>query len=188
MSEKLQAGTKLDLIIEVWEDLDCESVGAHELKQIQSAIRRKFGDGAVESPASIARALADEGAVLRHPEILDYDTEWRRHRLLQEFPQDPFDVSSLEKAADSLITIEMLKEKLINEGDQKRLRALNELVLKYKEEVQLVARSKIVSDKKRLVAREITLWLTIWLQNADIFEDWFSLRQRSPDFIRLISE
>ena len=186
--KKWQARTKQDLIIEVWEYLDCESVGAHELKQIQDAISRRFGDGAVESPAAIARTLADEGAVLRHPEVLDYDTEWRQDFLMQEIPQDQFDFSSLERAADSLRAINLLRKKLHSDSDQKRLLALRELAIKYKQEVHLVAHSKIVEERNRLEAKEICYWLTIWLQDPDIFEDWFSLRRRSPEFIRLIHE
>jgi hypothetical protein len=71
MSErKWKSRTKRDLMIEVWEALDCESVGAIELEAIAQAVREKFGEGAVESHASVARLLADEGAELRHAEVL----------------------------------------------------------------------------------------------------------------------
>ena len=43
-----RARTKRDLIIEVWEALDCESVGARELDQIQQVLRKELGAGAVE--------------------------------------------------------------------------------------------------------------------------------------------
>ena len=59
----LQSRTKTDLIIEVWEKLDCESVGAAEISAIETVVLERFGDGAVESPMIIARILADEGAV-----------------------------------------------------------------------------------------------------------------------------
>ena len=78
---KWRARTIPDLIIEVWEALDCESVGARELKQIQQALQEKFGEGALESPAAIARTVADEGAVLRHPEVFDCDLKWRRQKM-----------------------------------------------------------------------------------------------------------
>ena len=69
--------TKLDLIIEVWEKLDCESVGAKEIEAIELVVRDKFGESAVDSPMIIARELADEGAELRHAEILKLDVERR---------------------------------------------------------------------------------------------------------------
>ena len=72
-----QARTKRDLIIEVWERLDCETVGARELDEIIGAVHERFGAGAVESPAQVARLLADEGAELRHAEVLEADARWR---------------------------------------------------------------------------------------------------------------
>jgi hypothetical protein len=32
-------------------------------------------------------------------------------------------------------------------------------------------------------AQEMVQWLNIWMQNADIFPEWLSLRRRSPEFI-----
>src|SRR5205085_5350789 len=75
--------TKRDLMIEVWEGLDCESVGARELEAVTEAVRERFGEGAVESPAATARLLADEGAEHRHAEVLDMDARWRT--------QDPYE-------------------------------------------------------------------------------------------------
>jgi hypothetical protein len=54
--------TKRELMIEVWERLDCESVGAAEIEAVMEAVRGRFGEGAVETPARVARLLADEGA------------------------------------------------------------------------------------------------------------------------------
>src|SRR3982750_2752266 len=65
------ARTKNDLIIEVWEKLDCESVGAAEVEAIEIVLNEQFGPGAVDSPMEIARAVADEGADLRHSELME---------------------------------------------------------------------------------------------------------------------
>ena len=69
--------TKKDLMIEVWEKLDCESVGAKEIEAIEIVVREKFGFSAVEYPMKIARLLADEGAELRHAEIMELDVQRR---------------------------------------------------------------------------------------------------------------
>src|SRR4028118_536044 len=69
--------TKYDLIMEVWEALDCESIGRAELEAIEEAVRGRFGEGALETPMTLARMLADEGAELRHHEILALDVERR---------------------------------------------------------------------------------------------------------------
>src|SRR4030095_11571497 len=95
--------TKNDLIIEVWEALDCESVGARELEQIQEELLGRFGEGAVDSPASIARPVADEGAVLRHPEVFDYDAKWRERRLAESSLPEGLSFTNLSEALESFV-------------------------------------------------------------------------------------
>ena len=171
--------TKRDLIIEVWEALDCESVGASELEQIQSALLDRFGDGAVDSPASIARTLADEGAVLRHPEVLDFDTEWREQNLSDLISPNELNFSGLENAAESIKKLDTIRQRL---DPQLEHQAVRELVLKIKDELQAMARSRIVGERERLEADEIVRWLTVWLQEPELFEEWLSLRQRSSEY------
>src|SRR5882724_7816962 len=91
---KWKSRTSHESIIEEWEDLDCESVGARELEQIQEVLREMFGEGACDSPASIARTLADEGAVLRHPEVFDYDTQWRERLISGVVPSESLSFSN----------------------------------------------------------------------------------------------
>jgi hypothetical protein len=188
IDKKWRARTKHDLTIEVWEDLDCESVGARELEQIQQTIRLRFGEGAVESPAAIARTLADEGAMLRHPEVLDCDAKWRERHIFGEVPMDQFDFSSLSEAAESIRRLEYLRRKFEHESEETELRRVHEMALAFKQESQLVSRSKVVAGKKRFEAREIAQWLTVWMQEPHIFEDWLNLRQRSPEFIHRFRE
>ena len=80
-----QSNSKDDLAIEVWEALDCESIGSRELQAIEKEIEDRFGVGAVDLPMRIARRLADEGAVLRHNEILALDVERRKATPLEQF-------------------------------------------------------------------------------------------------------
>ena len=68
------------LIIDVWKPMDKEVVGAPELESIQETIAERFGTSV--SPASIARALADHGVRLGHPEILQTDLHWRERNQL----------------------------------------------------------------------------------------------------------
>jgi len=187
-ANRWRARTKRDLIIEVWEDLDCDSVGAQELQQIQKVVSESFGEGAWESPAAIARTLADEGAVLRHPEVLDFDTQWREQNLTTLLLPDELNFSDLVESSKSITRLDELRRRLEGEGDQVRLRRLRELALSIKRESQRLARSKIAGEKKRAEAREIAQWLTVWLQEPDMFEDWLSLRRRSPEFIQLLDQ
>ena len=185
---KWRARTKQDLMIEVWEALDCESVGAPELEQIQAAVSERFGEGAVESPASIARTLADEGAVLRHPDVLNFDTEWRERELSALIAPDELNFSGLVEAAEAIKKLDELRNTLEQAGNDEKLRRLREIALTFKQEAQMVARSRILEKKPRLEAKEIAAWLTVWLLEPDLFADWLSLRRRSPEFIKLVQE
>jgi hypothetical protein len=127
--------------------------------------------------------LADEGALLRHPEVLDCDTRWRQQLSLESlFPEQP-SFSTLAQAADTIEKFDAVRKKFEEMGDEVGRVRLRELALKFKRELQLLTDSKTADEKKRLDAREMVQWLNIWLQNADIFPEWLSLRRRSPEFI-----
>jgi hypothetical protein len=187
------ARTRRDLIIEVWEALDCESVGARELEQIQRALGEKFGEGALESPAAIARTVADEGAVLRHPEVFDCDVKWRKQRLEKTRFGNELDFSDLSSAFESVVKIEearlQLQTKLHGGTGEKvarsknaQSRELRDTVIAAREELLLRGRSKILDDDQRRQAKEISDWLRIWLQAPELFSDWLDLRRRSPEY------
>src|SRR5688572_15070126 len=182
------ARTRRDLIIEVWEDLDCESVGARELEQIQEALSQKFGAGALESPASIARTVADEGAVLRHPEVFECDRKWREQMISGAQPLTSLSFSNLADASESIRNLESWRRNFAEDGNRVELRRLQEFALKTKQDLQLVARSRVVDAKRRIEAREVIQWLNIWMQDPLIFDDWLSLRKRSPEFVEKFSD
>ena len=178
---KWSARTIPELIIEVWEALDCESVGALELERIQHALREAFGEGGAASPASIARTVADEGAVLRHPEVFDCDLKWRRSRLEAiSFPG--IDFSNLSAAFESVVKIEQKRLVLQSENDTAALARLRELVATHRSDLSLKAGSKILKDGEREQAKEVSEWLKIWLQAPELFSDWLDLRRDSTEF------
>ncbi len=183
-TRKWQARTRLELIIEVWEALDCESVGERELLAIQDVLRESLGAGAVVSPAAIARELADEGATLRHPEVLNCDSLWREQQLVDLFQPGALDFTSLAAAASSFEAIEKARSEAEQNGDSDRLKRLRQLIVQCRQEAQLVSRSKIISQSERVVASEIAHWLAIWLEQPQLFPDWLSLRQRSAEYQR----
>ena len=183
-----QARTRRELIIEIWQDLECESVGELELEQIQLGLGQRFGAGAVESPAAIARVVADEGAVLRHPEVLDYDTRWRERSMSGAILMESLEFSSLAAASESIRKLESWRRKFAAGGEQTELRRLREIARKFKQDAQMLARSSIIEERERLEAGEIAQWLAVWLQEPGIFEDWLILRQRSPEFMRNLKD
>jgi hypothetical protein len=177
-----KARTKRDLMIEVWEHLDCESVGAQELEEIEEVVRQRFGDGAVESPASVARLLADEGAELRHAEVLELDARRRAADPYEAMFRNVLKFSDFTRAAGSLKRLENLRKQFARKKDQDGLRRVHETALKGKQRAQMIAGNKSVDEKKRAEKAEIAHWFTVWLQQPEIFDDWLHLRRRSKEF------
>ncbi len=184
---KWRARTKRELIVEVWEYLDCESVGARELEQIQQALRDRFGEGGLDSPAMIARIVADEGAVLRHPEVFACDLKWRRRSLDDHSFAEGLDFSSLSGAFSSMVKLEKIRLEL-HVNDARGLTQLRDIVTSARKDALLRARSRIIDAAQREEAQEVSQWLTIWLQAPELFSDWLDLRRRSPDFRKRFSE
>jgi hypothetical protein len=178
-----QSRTKRDLIIEVWEALDCESVGAPELEQIQKVLGEELGLGAVESPGSIARVVADEGAVLRHPEVFECDLKWREAKL--SVTSNSLDFSSLKTALESFSEIEIRRGELAEKEDGGGLQRLREVIERARQNSLLIGRSKIVSKSQRSEAKETSEWLRVWLVAPELFRDWLDLRMRSEEFRKM---
>ena len=174
--------TKQDLVIEIWEKLDCESVGAAEIEAIEEAVNARYGASAVESPMRIARILADEGAALRHAEImqlwidrftsLPHEAEFRN--LLK--------VSTLSETLGSIRRIENLRRKFASVGDKEGMRLIRDDVIAAKKEAQRRANDRYLAAKDRKMNAEISEWLTIWLQSPEVFENWIKLRRNSADY------
>lgn len=177
-----QSRTKHDLMIEVWEHLDCETVGAAELETIQSVIRERFGEGALESPAWVARLLADEGAELRHAEVLELDTRCRAADPYEAMFRNVLKFATFAQAAASLKSLENLRKQFARKKDKEGLRRVHELALKGKQRAQMISRNRHVDEKKRAEKAEIAEWFSVWLKQPEIFNDWLELRQRSKDF------
>jgi hypothetical protein len=174
--------TKRDLMIEVWEELDCESVGARELEAVLEAVRERFGEGAVESPAAAARLLADEGAELRHAEILDMDVRWRTQDAYEPMFRNVVKFSNFDEAAATIRRLENLRRQFARKGDREGLRRVAAAALKGKRRAQMIASNAKVVELKRAEKAEMAEWFTVWLNQPEIFEDWLALRRRSKEF------
>lgn len=176
------ARNKSDLIIETWELLDCESVGAAEIVAIEDAVRARFGEQAVDSPMKIARLLADEGAQLRHSEIMRLYVERNSEPSYDAAFRNVLQFTSLKAALKTIRDLENLRRKFTSDGDKEGLRLLRETALRGKETLRKSAAGKRADPKLRAESAEIAEWLTIWLQSPEVFESWIKLRKRSPGF------
>ena len=182
------ARTKNDLIIEVWEKLDCESIGSREIESIELVVSEKLGSSAVESPMIIARLLADEGAELRHAEIMELDVVRRLESSYDAVFRNILKFSDFRQTLISLRRLENLRRKFIAENDREGLRLMREIALKGKQRAQMISKNEKVAADKRAQKAEIAEWFTIWLQSPEVFENWVVLRQNSTDFIKRFEE
>jgi hypothetical protein len=182
MRREWKARTKRELMIEVWEHLDCETVGARELEEIVEAVRERFDGGALESPAAIARLLADEGAELRHAEVLEMDARWRTADPYEPMFRNVLRFSDFEQAANSIKRLDNLRRQFARKKDQEGLRRVRDVALRGKQRAQMIAANKSVDRRKRAEKEEIAQWFTLWLQTPELFDDWLALRRNAPDF------
>ena len=177
-----ESRTKTDLIIEVWEALDCESVGAKEIIAVEEAVREKYGESAVESPMRIARLLADEGAELRHSEIMELDIERRLETPYAPMFRNVLKFSDFKQTIVSIRRLENLRQKFLRENDKEGLRLVRETAIKGKQRAAMISKNQKVEEQNRAEKQEIAEWFTIWLQTPELFENWVELRQNSKDF------
>ena len=162
------------LIIDVWKPMDKDVVGAPELESIQETIAERFGTSV--SPTSIARALADHGVRLSHPEILQSDQRWRERNLL--FTPEDLTFGTADGANALIEKIETLRRQF--ENDSAMAERLRHEVRQFKTELDLLAANERAANKE--LAQEVAQWLTIWLQTPQIFSEWLSLRRSTADF------
>ncbi len=128
-----EARTKNDLIIEVWEKLDCESIGEAELVAIETVVREQYGESAVDLPMIVARMLADEGAELRHKELMELHVKRRVDSPYAPMFRNIFNLSSFAKIISSFSRIENLRKKFVTENDKQGLRLIKNFAIELKE-------------------------------------------------------
>lgn len=178
--------TKREIIMETRERQESAAVGEKELREIQHALVGKFGEGAVDSPAAIARVLADAGAELRHPEVIEFDARWREKEIEKRASvrsavsaDKPLTLSSAERL---IAKLEKSRRRFEHKADKASLRAARELAIAERQRAESFARSSRLNDQRRLEQTEIAEWLRVWLQTPDLFADWIDLRRRSLEF------
>ena len=182
------ARTKDDLIIEVWEKLDCEDVGAIEIEAIETAVAAEFGDAAIDSPMVIARLLADEGAELRHSEIMDLYVRRASNRPYAAAMDNLIKLGDLRGALASLRSAEQLSRQYASKNDVEGGRHLRQAVLAAKDDLKIEIDSPKTDGLRRAIAVEISQWLSHWLQTPALFDTWVGIRIESKDFVEMFGK
>jgi hypothetical protein len=181
--------TKRDVIVATWVALNRPNVGAKELRAVQKALRQQFGEANVASPAAIARVLADEGAELKHPQIIEFDATWRKSQLQKKAKRlgslarfasgEPL---TLEAAKAMLHELENLRVQFESEKDHEALEELRSFATDARRRAETLAMDRACEAQTRVTQREILEWIKVWILTPALFVDWVELRRRSPEF------
>jgi len=186
--------SKQALIVAEWHRLGGKAIGRKELRKIQRALHEKFGEGGVESPAKLARVLADEGAELRHPEVIEFDAEWREKKIEKETStfrglERLLDAKPmrLPEAASLIKKLEQTRQSAERKEDELNVQRSRDIAMNSRQTAQLLANDSALEQTHRDEQEEIAQWLSVWLQTPTLFDDWLDLRRRSPDFRKKFS-
>ena len=173
------------VIVELWVQLAKPDVDARLLKRIQARL-----GAAVENhelgPAAIARMLADEGAELKHPEIIETDAEWRQTRIETNTKElvrlSSAQVMTLRTAEKFIDELEQLRGQFELNEDRQALAQVRTLGSESRRLAESIARNRLAEQTVRVEQAEIAEWLKVWLQTPALFKDWLELRRRSDEF------
>lgn len=164
--------------------METDTVGDAEIARIQEAISESLSPDSRDviqiGPASIARILADEGARLRHPEILEADVRWRERQEMISLDGEVND-SSLIQVLVSIVERSQSGEFENKESARKYIR---QMALKLKSEFELIAAHR--NDLEGEISKEASQWLRIFLETPEIARDWIALRIETPEYKDLI--
>jgi hypothetical protein len=139
--------------------------------------------------------LADEGAELRHPEVIEFDARWRQKKIDRESKKlgglEAFAVEKplrLQQAEEFILKLEALRKEIELAGNRADAQSALKLALAARQCADSIARDPAHSPAIRNEQAEIAEWIAVWLQTPSLFGEWLELRRRSADFREKFSE
>jgi hypothetical protein len=187
-SNDTAAAERRAVIVELWRELSEAPVDAWLLEAIRARLNAAFGDHVIEGPAAIARILADEGAELKHPEVIEADVEWRQARIEARANDSGFDhFSSLQTltlaTAEKMITeLEEARKQHERTQNPEGVSQVRAIASESRRLAESIARNRSAAQNIRAAQSEIAEWLKVWLQTPSLFKEWLELRKRSDEF------
>lgn len=177
-------------VVDLWRSLGEPEVGEDELRQIQKGLDQQLvAARGITSPATIARILADEGAEMRHPGIIEFDARWREGRIRREAERftglEKFSSGtalSRENAEALIKELERLRQRFDAEADREALAELTTFASEARRAAQLAGKNPTSDPVHQAEQTEIAEWIKIWIQTPALFFDWLALRKSSPEF------
>ena len=187
--EHISTKTCSQLIVSIWRESGSPAVGASELTHLQQALAEVFGPDEVPSPARIARELAQQGAALRHPEIIESDARWRESQIANQIHafeslrclQTRLPLQ-FNQAAVIVAELEELRVRFVSANDELALVDLSTLAIEARQVATNHAEDESLSPADREVQTEISEWFRVWLEAPNLFGQWLELRRLSAEF------
>jgi hypothetical protein len=184
-SKDMAEAERRAFVVELWEQLGKPPVDARLLKTIQARLAATIENHEL-GPAAMARMLADEGAELKHPEIIETDAAWRQARIetnareLERWSSGQ--VMTLRTAETFIDELEQLRKEYELNQDRQALSQLRTAASESRRLAESIARNHSAEQTVRVEQAEIAEWLKVWLQTPAISKDWLELRRRSDGF------
>jgi hypothetical protein len=183
-----------ELIVEFWLEAGRPPIDAQFLENVQRKLAERLEESAI-SPAAVARLLADEGAELRHPEIIQADVRWRESRVksrMEKFVAVEKLSSgarlNIEEAGVLISKMEKLRLEFERDDDDTRLDELRTLAADARQRAEALGKNRKLDEPLRIEQSEIAEWFKVWLQTPTLFENWLELRRRSVEFRNRFSD
>ncbi len=184
-SEDAAQAERRAVIVELWVQLGKPAVDARLLKTIQARLGTAVENHEL-GPAATARMLADEGAELKHPEIIETDAEWRQARIENNTRElvrlSSAQVLTLRTAEKFIDELEQLRAQFELDEERQALAQVRTLGSEARRLAESIARNRSAEQTVRVEQAEIAEWLKVWLQTPALFKDWLELRRRSDEF------
>jgi|SRR5262252_7329703 len=184
-----------EIIVSLWREFGSPAVGASELTRLHDALAEIFARDKVPSPARIARELAQEGAALRHPEIIESDARWREAQIadrLNAFQSLRLLQTGvplqLNQAAAIIAELEEQRGRFLNTSDEVALAEVKTLGREAREVAKNRSMDSLLSAADREVQAEISEWFRVWLETPNLFSQWLELRRSSEAFKQKFSD
>jgi len=192
--QSLAAQAARESIVKLWLELGRPPVDAQFLENVQRQLAKSSEDPAI-SPAQVARFLADEGAELRHPDIIESDVRWRESLVNSRMDKfaavEPLSSGARLKIQDAGVLIskmEKLRQEFERDDDDTGLDELRTLAADARQRAETMGKNRKLNETLRFEQSEIAEWLKVWLQTPMLFENWLELRRRSEEFREKFAE
>jgi hypothetical protein len=169
---------KRRMVLEIYDREAMGEITPREIAIIRQALLDEFGEGGAMSPAEIARVLSDEDLPIRFDQVLAMMPSSDPYGWLAD---EILSCTSLAEAESAIHHLDENYQRFHKAADRAGQRAVREAAIAGKRQA-IENAAQEVNESQQKIFLEIAQWLTVWLQNPEVFTVWLELRKNSQDF------